>query len=267
MKISDLRQFTYFRDRRDVKVARHKEPKKDLWELFRQEKFGHYQEFQSWDVFKGAKYILSFIGERDKYAKFVGVWEILSSHKRGANGFRYSSREIKDFNDLKGRLVVQWGKGTRSWTQWLHTKGDKEIVELLPPNYVMDFPGYYDFTLTYDQLSEIVNDPKTHREWQRMLSSVCGVYLVLDRRSGKQYIGSAYGTDGIWARWKKYVKTPSGGNKMLRELLRGSCKRHKHFQFSILRVLEPNARRGDVIAAEVCSKRKLGSRAFGLNSN
>lgn len=266
MKLSDLHQFEQFRNERNVKVLRHKDSRRDLWELRKKRRFGHYQNGQLWDVFGSARYVISFIAERNRYAKFVGVWEVISKHKKKSKGFRYKTKELPGFNELEGRLIVRWGDGTRSWAQWLHRQGNKDIVELLPRNYV-NFLGYYKITLSYDQLAEIVNNPDSNREWQRMLSSVSGIYVLLDQRTGKQYVGSAYGTGGIWARWKSYVKSPSGGNALLKELLEKSPSRYKQFQFSILRVLEPNATKDEVIDQEVLTKKKLGSRAFGLNSN
>lgn len=266
MKLTDLLQFERFRYDRFVKVVRHKTSQYDLWELRSNNRFGQYQNRQSWDVFGNARHVISFIAERNRYAKFVGVWEITSKNKKD-KGFRYTTKELPSFEDLQGRLIVQWGEGTRSWAQWLHRQGNKEIVELLPPNYVMDFPGFYSFVLSYDQLTAIVKNPDSNREWQRMLSSVSGVYVLLDQRSGKQYVGSAYGKGGIWARWRSYVKSPSGGNALLEKLLRRSPARHNQFQFSILRVLEPSATKAEVIYQEKLTKNKLGSRAFGLNSN
>jgi len=267
MKLLDLPQFARFLSERNVKVLRHKDSKLDLWELRNDGTFIHYQNGQSWDVFGNARYVISFIAERNRYAKFVGVWEVLSKHKKKTRGYRYRTKELAGFEDLEARLVVRWGEGTRSWAQWLHRRGNKDIVELLPQNYVMDFPGYYNFTLSYDQLSTMVKNPDSNREWQRMLSSVSGVYVLLDRRTGKQYVGSAYGAGGVWARWRSYVDSPSGGNALLKDLLEASPGRYKQFQFSILRVLEPSAQRDEVIYQEVLTKRKLGSRAFGLNVN
>lgn len=267
MKLSDLHQFERFRNDHSVKVLRHKDSQRDLWELRNKGKFGHYQNGQSWDVFGSASYVISFIAERNSYAKFVGVWEVISKHKKKAKGFQYKTKELPGFKDLEGRLIVRWGEGTRSWAQWLHRQGNKDIVELLPQNYVMDFPGYYNIALSYDQLATMVNNPDSNREWQRMLSSVSGVYVLLDQRTGKQYVGSAYGAGGIWARWKSYVKSPSGRNVLLKTLLENSPTRYKQFQFSILRVLEPSATKDEVIGQEVFTKKKLGSRAFGLNSN
>jgi hypothetical protein len=203
---------------------------------------------------------------RDNYLE-IRRWEVTSKQEKKPKGFRYKTKELPDFNELEGRLIVRWGEGTRSWAQWLHRQGNKDVVELLPPNYVMDFPGYYNFTLSYDQLSIMVNNPDSNREWQRMLSSVSGVYVLLDQRTGKQYVGSAYGAGGIWDRWKSYVKSPSGGNVLLKQLIDERPSRHKQFQFSVLRVLEPSATKDEVIVQEALTKKKLGSRAFGLNSN
>jgi hypothetical protein len=256
MKLFDLHQFDLFRNDHSVKVLRHKDPRWDLWALRKNGKFGRYQNRQGWDVFGRAHYVISFIAERNKYAKFVGVWGVISKHKK-TKGFRYKTKELPGFGELEGRLIVRWGEGTRSWAQWLHREGNKDIVELLPSNYVMDFPGYYNFTLSYDQLATMVNNPDSNREWQRMLSSVSGVYVLLDQRSGKQYLGSAYGGGGIWARWRSYVKSPFGGNILLRKLLANSPSRYKSFQFSIVRVLEPGATKDEVIAQEALAKKKL----------
>jgi len=265
MKLTDLPHFQIFKNKK-VKVLRHKDSKIELWNLYASGKFERYQNGQSWDVFGDAEYIISFIAERNKYAKFAGVWEVKS--KRGkANGVQYQTKEIKGFDDFKTRLIVNWGEGTRSWAQLLERQGDKEIVEILPPNYVLDFPGFYNFALTFDQLFEIVTNPDSNREWQRMLVSVSGVYVILDKKSGLQYIGSAYGFGGIWNRWKNYSKTFSGGNKLLEELLKKYPTRYKQFQFSILRVLEPSSTKNEVLEQETLLKIKLGSRAFGLNSN
>ncbi len=242
MKLADLPHFHQFHGRKDVKVLRNKETKWDLWTLCAEGEFEKYQNRQSWDVFGSAEVVVSFIAERNKFAKFVGVWHVLSKNEVGKKGgYRYRTRKLRGFEDLEDRLIVNWGDGTRSWAQWLHGKGNKEVVELLPPNYVMDFPGFYNFSLPYAKLQEMIQNPDSNREWQRMLSSVSGVYLLLDRKSGRQYVGSAYGVGGVWARWKTYAKSPSGGNKLLKELLDAHDSRHKSFQFSLLRVLEPGA--------------------------
>ena len=268
MKLTDIKQFERFGQDCFVKVLRHKDNRQDLWQLRRNGKFGIYQNEQSWDVFGKARHIISFIAEGTRYAKFVGVWEVTDKRRRKwKKGYTYKTKELAGFIDLEGRMIVEWGEGTRSWAQWFHRQGNKEIAEILPSDYVMDFPGFYNINISYDQLQAMVRNPDSNREWNRMLTSVSGVYLILDQRSGKQYVGSAYGKGGIWARWRSYAKNPSGGNKLLKKLLHKHHDHYKHFQFSIMRVLEPSATKDDVISQEVVTKEKLGSRAFGLNSN
>lgn len=267
MKLLNLPQFKTLNEKYKVKVVRHRDASEDLWDLYRNGSFQTYQNGQSWDVFGGAECIISFIAARHKYATYVGVWKILRSKQRKDGGLLYSTQKLPEFDELAERLIVKWGEGTRSWAQWLDRKGNKEIHEILPTGYVKEFPGYYDFTLTYAELAQIINNPDSNREWQRMLSSHSGVYLILDKKSGRQYIGSAYGRGGIWARWRTYVKNPSGGNKQLKQLLSQDRNRYENFQYSILRVLEPGSTKDEVIKHESLLKKKLGSRAFGLNSN
>jgi len=268
MRILDLSHFLRFQGDHLVRVLRHVDGKVDLWALFREGAFENYQNDQSGDVFGDARHIISFIAERHNYARFIGVWEV-TDKRRESDGrrFRYDTRRLAGFDDLVGRLVVRWGDGTKAWSQWLHRKGNKEVNEVLPPNYVMEFPGYYDFRLSYAQLCQMVDNPDSNREWHRMLSSISGVYIVLDTQSGKQYVGSACGKGGIWGRWTTYAKDPSGGNKLMKKLLTTYPDRHKFFQFAVLRALEPGCTKDQVNAQERLIKDKLGSKAFGLNDN
>ena len=267
MKLLDLKQFDEFASSRRVKVLRHRSATEDLWQLVREDQFQRYQNLQARDVFGSAEYVISFIAERHNFARFVGVWRVLSKKEKLHGRFMYKTAEYDGFDELKNRLVVHWGDGTRSWAQWLHKAGNKEVSEILPLNYVRDFPGFYDFVLDYHELKTLIENPDPNREWYRMLRSVAGVYVILDKKSGRQYVGSAYGAGGIWARWKAYAKNPSGGNSLISDLLLNKPNAYKNFQFSILRVLEPNATKDDAISQEKLVKKKLGSRAFGLNAN
>ena len=127
--------------------------------------------------------------------------------------------------------------------------------------------GYENVILMFDELEKIIKNPDVNRQWKMMLSNVYGVYLILDTTNGQQYVGSAYGKDGIWGRWSDYVHTKHGGNKILIELLANDPLRYKKFQFSILNVLPNSSLREQVIQLEQITKTKLGTRTFGLNSN
>lgn len=267
MKFADLPHFASIKARTDVKVLRHRgKASEDLWGLHRNGLFEAYQSHQGWDVFTRASYLISFIAEQSRYARFAGVWQVTGRSKLTNGEYRYRTNQLAGFEDLVGRLIVDWGRGTRSWTQWLHGPGNKDVFEIWPPNYVRDFPGFYDFTLAFDELAEIVRNPESHREWKRMLSAFGAIYIITDQ-FGQQYVGSASGRGGIWARWSSYVDEPSGGNKKLGALLRGNPGAFKGFRFSLLRVLEAEAPREDVLTQEAQFKRKLGSRAIGLNAN
>ncbi len=50
-------------------------------------------------------------------------------------------------------------------------------------------------------------------DWKTALESVKGIYLITDTNTLKRYVGSAYGDQGIWSRWKCYIETGHGGNK------------------------------------------------------
>lgn len=75
----------------------------------------------------------------------------------------------------------------------------------------------------------------------------------------------AYGKGGIWGRWADYAKNPTGGNRLLKGLLSTKPDDFKHFTYSILSVVSGDKK--IVLEAETRWKRKLGTRAYGLNDN
>jgi hypothetical protein len=119
----------------------------------------------------------------------------------------------------------------------------------------------------YRELTELAATAKAHRDWVSSLSAVSGVYLILAQPSGHQYVGSAYGLDGIWGRWIQYATNGHGGNTKLRALLKSDSAYPDAFRFSILQVLPKTTAAAEVIRWESLYKAKLGSRATGLNLN
>lgn len=265
-----------------VKLIRHKHNSSghDLNILYknRRDLFYLYQNFQGQLVFN-CDYLISFIGTNNTTAKFIGVFKVTGlydakEHKEkykpflpeyknifDSSKYYYSLEEVSGFDEFKDRITIDWR--TRSWHQWR----DKEIIEILPKGYVKEFPGFLDFTLDFNELEDIISNSDSNREWRTLLSSVAGVYLILDNRTGNQYIGSAYGENGIWGRWKQYVQTKHGGNQKLIELIEKDSNCFKKFQFTILQTLPKTLTAREVIEFEKKFKIKLGSRAFGLNSN
>jgi len=140
-------------------------------------------------------------------------------------------------------------------------------AQLRPMGSVREFPGYHDFILRFDELERMVSNPDANEAWHRMLAGVAGVYLIADGVTGDLYVGSAYGEKGILGRWMRYVRTKHGGNVKLRALLASDETRYLAFSFSILRTLPRTLTSKEVIAVESFYKKKLGTRAHGLNDN
>lgn len=228
--------------------------------------FERYQALQSRNVFEACDWVVSCVVTPLGETLFVGIYEIL--HKgfaesgvkdpmtgKSAEGhFLYEMVLDERLRDLIGRLVLDWGPGTRSWVQRADNK-DKPIIELRRSAIEPPFPGFEDFIHPISQLASV---PVS---WRAALSAVSGVYLLTCRKTGRHYVGSAYGAGGFWARWEEYLLTGHGGNVGLRML-------DSHdFNVSILEVASSIASESAIINAESVWKAKLLSREFGLNRN
>lgn len=260
-----------------TKIIRHEDADYSIDELRRDGQLVHYQGYQSRPVFE-CEHVISFLGRPNRRAMLYGVFRVVGRTTNDGTipsdlkypewarpgRYRYDLERMVQFADLEDRVVIDWGASTRSWHQWLR---EREVVEVLPTGYVKDFPGYLDFVLSHAELSAIVGNAVANREWHRMLRAVAGVYLIVDRTTGRQYVGSACGEGGIMQRWATYVQSGHGGNARLKELVSPDESHARHFDFTILQTLPRTATPAEVVAAEALHKRKLGSRAFGLNAN
>lgn len=260
-----------------VKLVRHKDRRLDLYSVYRADraKFLEYQSTQKNDIFGNCDYIVSFIGENGLRSRFVGVYRLngcdvgkgtidINGYTLAPYNFKYRMEEAGGFDDLKERLVIRWSNAI-SWHQWI--KNDMEVVEISPGLNYKHFTDYSEVVLSFDELCEVVQ--YEYSEWKSVLSAVKGVYLITDTLTGKLYVGSAYGENGIWQRWCEYVATGGhGGNKSLVGLVgQDAGYASKHFQFSILMILPKTVTAEEAIAKEQLFKRKLGTNAFGLNNN
>lgn len=248
-----------------VKLVRHKDRRLDIYNMYRTDKpaFIDYQNTQSHDVFKNVEYIVSFIGEEQAFARFVGVYKIAGRTHDGAN-YKYTMEEVDGYDDLKERVIIRW-ENPISWHQWI--KNEMEVVEISAGLHYKRFTDYFDLILDFTELQDIVVNK--YPDWYKLLSSIKGIYLITDNNQGKLYVGPAYGEDGIWGRWRDYVATNGhGGNKSLKDLIDGDWQYAvKYFQFSILMLLPKTVTPDEAIRKEQLFKRKLGSNTFGLNNN
>jgi hypothetical protein len=262
-----------------IKVVRHQDSRVDLRKFSRKE-LEIYQSHQDHPIFDGVDYVVSFIGAERGLARMLGVYRVntpkgvrppklaISNRalKRTTNTrYYYDLRRDTRFKDWEERVVIKWTGAYVQWQQWLPP--DKPVVQVLPKGRREPFHQYSDVLLSFDDLSRIVANPDANADWHTALSSTAGVYLIVDKRSGRLYVGSASGERGILGRWAQYARNGHGGNDKLKHLLAQHPNRQKHFQYCILQTLSRSWSRREVIAVEQAFKQKLGKLACSLNTN
>ncbi len=262
-------------------LVRHQDRRYPVPELRRHDWLEHYQSYQSKPKFHGVDQIVSFYGLSGTRAGFYGVYKVLgyrsasegptltscdwSQEWRQKSQFFYDLERDPQFDNLRDRLIIDWGPGTLAWVQKL---SNKPVLEILAPGRRLpSFVDYLEFSLTHAELKDLFENEEAHRDWQVPLSAVAGIYLVLAQGSGDLYIGSAYGASGIWGRWRNYATTGDGGNAQLRDLIRRDPCYPAKFRFSVVQILPKTMASEEVLQREALYKLKLGTRATGLNSN
>lgn len=92
------------------------------------------------------------------------------------------------------------------------------------------------------------------------------VYLIVDTKTGKKYVGSAYGNDMLLGRWRNYIANGHGGNKLLKSLDFEYIK--ENFKYSILEIFKSSVDDEIIINRESFWKEVLLTRTeFGYNDN
>lgn len=226
-------------------------------------------------------YILSLVYVKENVWVFGGVYKVLPTPPRpikkeqtGWEGWKYET-ELTDLQkDLIGRIYVSYKRNFRASYPELKLK--PKVGEALPDMLVheiraerasiRDFTGFDKIDLTYDMLSLIVKERIP--SWEAALSGAKGVYLIVDTKTGKQYVGSAYGDDCFWQRWSEYAKNGHGGNAELKRVLQENGEEYKRFfKYSVLEICNMNIGNEYVIERETFWKEVLLTRKFGYNDN
>lgn len=242
--------------------------------------FKEWQERQTNKNFS-RKYILSLIYYDKNKWLFGGVYEVVSPEpeliKEGDRSlWKYETELVNRQTDLIGRIIVGYKKEFRASYPCLELTSpdnryiapkDMSISSILDKKAsIHDFTGFDNVNIDYETLANIVADGIP--SWKSALSNVKGIYLIVDRHTGKQYVGSAYGGDCIWQRWTAYAANGHGGNIELKELLKTNGEGYKYnFKYSILEVCNMNLGNDYIIARETHWKEVLQTRIFGLNRN
>ena len=131
---------------------------------------------------------------------------------------------------------------------------------------VAQFSDYDSVELTFAELKEVIDGH--YPDYYKALSSVKGVYMIIDGNSGKYYVGSAYSVDGIWGRWSTYANTYHGGNQELIRLYELFGEKYfEKFKYIILQILPMKTADRDIIDIESKFKARFLTKEFGLNDN
>lgn len=179
--------------------------------------------------------------------------QILAGERERENIDAFDLEWLEAGGQYAERILVNWGQGTRAWSQWAN-RNVKPILEIRLQPQEPVFPGFSAFV---SRISEI---PRFPQSWIGSLESVRGIYLLVTN-GGEQYVGSATGADGFMGRWRQYFANGHGGNVLLR------AAGQQDYSMTILEVASPDMSPADILAREAFWKTKLGARAFGLNAN
>ena len=257
-----------------VRLVRHQDtsiPGRSPYDLWRTDssRFERYQSLQDKAVnFDVGHHLASFVATPTNETLFVGLYSVegrsaappgtlcpIRQTDEGLDGAVLFDIRLDDrLARYAGLLVVDWGPGYRSWIQRADRK-DKPVLEIRKAITDPAFPGFRDFRC---DIAEIESIPFG---WREALRAVNGVYVLVCLDTGKLYVGSAYGQDGLWARFIEYARTGHGGNLELRR--RGPAQ----YRVSVLEVMPPTSSLDEVVRVESAWKEKLGSRRHGLNEN
>lgn len=229
-------------------------------------RFEMYQRIQGKDRFRGSNWIASFVAIPLDETLFVGIYRVegvgtvpagttdpLGGHD--VTGlFLYDLEPQQALQEYVGRIVIDWGVAFRAWVQRADRQ-DKRVLEIRRTAIEPPFPGFTSFSWSIRELSSVPSS------WRGALSAIGGVYLLACRSTGKQYVGSAYGAGGFWARWENYFRTGHGGNEGMK-LVAGN-----DYQVSILEFGSSSLSFDEIVGMEARWKDKLLTRTFGLNRN
>lgn len=213
---------------------------------------------------------------------FVGAYLILDRDSRvHTNGVKYASAQrLTEFDKYKERLILNWKNKGQSWFYTNRSTIDNEMeVELVSSQSYfdrnIDFPEFENLSRSYSDLKKHFNNPN----WRNQLSFVYGVYVITDTKTGKLYVGSAYGQDGIYGRWSAYLKDGYDKeecednqypNKELRELVNNKGFKYiqTNFQYTLLEIFSKNdIGKQKALDREKYWKQVLKTREHGYNEN
>ena len=171
------------------------------------------------DRWKNCTYILSFIRvylEGNDIWLFGGIFEKLGFDEEN---WRYDVKLTEQGKEYIGRLKIKYSSSRPNYLLLEKFYPKLKFHEILKAPYSgIPFSGYENISLDFPQLTSIINAGRD--DWRTALVNHKGIYVIFDKETGKKYVGSAYGDNGIWSRWCRYVWSLHGNNKELKALFK-----------------------------------------------
>ncbi len=179
---------------------------------------------------------------------------------------------IEKFAPLFGRLIIRCKKGntyaryTFNLNKYLEQTTVKEILPCLYSGEAFD--GYDRVHLPFHRLSDIFHG-RILPTYYEALKKITGVYCLTDTYTGKLYIGSATGEEGVAQRWGNYLDSKHGGNKKLIALYeqKGAEYFEKYFTYTLLEYFGLSYDPAKILEREQYWKKCLDTIKNGYNDN
>ena len=218
------------------------------------------EEWLRWQAYRGnakerftVDYIVSFAQLSGNKFLFGGIFQITS--RKSA---KYKVRYTKKYKELIGRLILEYtGNNTRVTVfKPSHIYENSSISGIYEHKFQGEpFVSFEEINHSFSAIEIIIKNSLP--DWKVALSSVSGVYLLSDKKTGKYYIGSAYGGNGLWGRWCSYVNNFHGSNDELVELFNKKDESYfrNNFVFSVLEIISSSMTKEDVIKKAISGTR------------
>lgn len=179
---------------------------------------------------------------------------------------------LERFMPLFGRLVIKCKKGN-TYSRYVFNLSKfldwSSVKEILPCIYNGEtFEGYDKVHLPFHRLSDIFSG-KISPTYCEALKKITGVYCLTDTHTGKLYIGSATGEEGVAQRWGNYLDSKHGGNKKLIALYeqKGAVYFEKYFTYTLLEYFGLSYDPVKILEREQYWKKCLDTIKNGYNDN
>lgn len=178
--------------------------------------------------------------------------------------------KIEKYNGMLGRLYIELAPGHRfGFVYNLNRYIDQaKVISIDDKNKdIVKFKGFNNVNLTYKELCLVLSNENS--DYYKILNNIKGVYCLTDLNTGKLYIGSASGNEGIAKRWKDYIISDDGGNKELISLKRKDNGNYikNNFTFTLLEFFDMNVSRNYILNREKYWKRVFDTIKHGYNNN